>query len=456
MTKYETVNIFYATFQRLLLLICGLLFLMDSHADDCPQRYRDVVFNQVKVNKNINYGGRKTNTDGTQTWLVMDIYEPKNDTAQLRPLVVLLHPGGFRNNFLLFRATPDMVGLAMDLAKRGYVVVSPEYRLFNGDNSFDKIAETAFAALVDVNNAICFLVNSAVNGGNPYRIDTSRFFIGGSSAGAFLALNSTFIKDTSDVPVSHLPAMRRVAEFDQIIMQDILDNKFCGMRPRVVVPISGGVFDTSYVKPFGGKVYFVHGMTDVTIPGGVGYFYSDPTLPETFGPETLVDVFSRVGIPFAADFYPNEGHVPVLWPFDEDRTYAILQTILTGSAINLPVMDSTRRHMARLFYESIGSPVTVCPTPTSIPDYVVAGQLQIVPNPSGGMFQVELPAELRGKVVRVQLFTMTGQSVYEKSEQASNLISMDISGQSAGLYILSLFTEGPDGPKIYMDKVVKQ
>ena len=455
MTKYETVNIFYATFQRVFLLICGLLFLTNSYADDCPQRYRDIVFNQVKVNKNISYGGRKVNTDGTRTWLVMDIYEPKDDTAQLRPLAMLIHGGGFTNFPPLFRATPDIVEMARSLARRGYVVVSPEYRLFSGDNSFDKLAETAFAGLVDIFQAACFLVHTVENG-NPYRIDTSRFFIGGSSAGAFLSLNTTFIRDTSDVPAAHLPAMRRVAALDQVNMQDILEYNFCGMWPRVVVPISGGVFDTAYVKPFGGKVLLIHGMTDTTIPGGVGFFYRNPSFPETFGSEVLANVFSRLDIPFAADFYPDEGHVPIILDFNRNLWDAVLQTILTGTAANVPVMDSTQRHMARLFYEAIGSPVTACPTPTNIPDFVAAGQLQVVPNPSGGIFQVEIPAELRGKEVRVQVFNMTGQSVYNRSGQATNLVKVDISGQNAGLYILSLYIEGADGTKIYVDKVVKQ
>ena len=445
----------YATFLRIFLLFSCLLPFTDTRADDCPQRYRDIVFDQVKINKNINYGGRKTNTDGTKTWLVLDLYEPKNDTAQLRPLVVLIHGGGFTNFPPLFRATPDIVELARSLARRGYVVVSPEYRLFSGENTFEKMSETAVAGIIDIHAATCYLVNTVANG-NPYRIDTSRFFIGGSSAGALLSLYSSLIDDTTDVPLPLRPAMRKVAAFDNIDLQSTLLNKFCGMQPRVVVPISGALVDTQLVKRKDFSVLVIHGRKDKAISNGVGYILGDPNLLEVFGPDIYIDVLEQAGFHVEADIYPEEFHVPVIWPFGDSLLYAIQQTLLTGSAINPPVMDSTQRHMARMFYEALGSPQTVCPTPTNIPDYVVAGQLQVVPNPSGGMFQVEIPAELRGKEVRVQLFNMTGQSVYEKSEQASNLIRMDISGQNAGLYILSLYTEGAEGPKIYIDKVVKQ
>lgn len=441
--------------KTILLLFCLLFSLKFSFADDCPQRYRDVVFDQVKINKNINFGGRKTNTDGTKTWLVMDVYEPKNDTASLRPLVMLIHGGGFTNNPPLFRATPDIVELARSLALRGYVVVSPEYRLFGGENTFSKVAETAIAALIDINDATCFLVNSAENG-NPYRIDPARFFIGGSSAGAFLALNGSMISDTSEVPESYRPAMRRVEEFDQRNLQSILENKFCGMRPRVIVPISGALMDTTYLKPVGASILIIHGELDTAIPGGVGNIFGDPSMPQTFGSETMVEVFTRAGIPVEADVYPNEGHVPVIWPFGEDLWFAIQQTLLTGSAVNPPVMDSTQRHMARMFYEALGSPATICPTPTFIPDNIVTGQLQIAPNPSAGVFIVELPVDTRNKKIRVQLFNMTGQRVYDREEQSNNQISIDISGQSAGMYIVTLLIEGADGPKIYLDKVVRR
>jgi acetyl esterase/lipase len=439
----------------ILLLFSILLLYTATFAEGCLQRYRDVVFNQVKINKNINFGGRKTNTDGTKTWMVMDIYEPKNDTAQLRPLVMLIHGGGFTNNPPLFRATPDIVELARSLALRGYVVVSPEYRLFGGENTFSKVAETAIAALIDINDATCFLVNAAENG-NPYRIDPTRFFIGGSSAGAFLALNGSMISDTSEVPESYRPAMRRVAEFDQRNLQSILENKFCGMRPRVIVPISGALMDTTYVKPIDASILIIHGELDSAIPGGVGNIFGDPSMPQTFGSETMVEVFARAGIPVEADIYPNEGHVPVIWPFGEDLWFAIQQTLLTGSAVNPPVMDSTQRHMARMFYEALGSPQTICPTPTAIPENIVAGQLQIAPNPSGGVFKVELPADMSNKIIRVQLFNMAGQRIFDQHEQQGNQISIDISGQSAGIYIVSLLIDGTDGPKIYLDKVVKR
>jgi len=433
----------------IILLIC-LLLQIGTRAQ-CPQRYLDEVFSAVKITKNINYGGRKTNTDGTRTWLLMDIYEPKNDTAGLRPLVMLIHGGGFTNTPPLTRGTPDITELAKILARKGYVVVSPEYRLFSGESTSDKTAETAVAAILDINEATCFLVNSATSD-NPYRIDTAMFFIGGSSAGAIISLNSAFINDTTEVPESIRPAMRKVAELDQVNLQEILDNKFCGMRPKAVVPISGAFLDTAFVKPIGASLLIIHGMKDGIIPDGTGYALGI----QLFGPEIMIDVFGRKGIPYEADMYPNEGHVPVIWPFGDDLAYALEQLLLTGSAVNPPVMDSTQRHITSMFYKLMGSPQTVCPTPTGIAEHIYNGHLQISPNPSSGIFTVELPGHISYKSAQLRIYDLAGQLVLDKELSGRNRMSVDISGNPVGLYFIQVVVDSPEGKGVYVDKIVRQ
>jgi acetyl esterase/lipase len=87
--------------------------------------------------------------------------------------------------------------MAKDLARRGYVVASPSYRLFSGDLVRDKFLQTVVAAYVDINEFMCFMKNK-VDNGNPYRLDTEKVFMGGSSAGALMPLNFTaFVNDTS-------------------------------------------------------------------------------------------------------------------------------------------------------------------------------------------------------------------------------------------------------------------
>ncbi len=57
-------------------------------------RYQDLVFAEVKATRDVVYG-QNTDQAGTSVTLKMNIFEPANDQAQHRPLVILAHGGGF-------------------------------------------------------------------------------------------------------------------------------------------------------------------------------------------------------------------------------------------------------------------------------------------------------------------------------------------------------------------------
>lgn len=435
----------------------GLILLMTlpgSYAQ-CPQRYLDPVFTKVKPKLDIIYDGNKLNTDGTRTWLAFDVYEPDGDTAQLRPLVMLIHGGGFTNWPPINRKSPDIVELAKDLAKRGYVVISPEYRLFSGDATNEKMTETAVAAALDINTLMCTLATSVGNG-NPYRIDTSKFFMGGSSAGAALTLCfGMFVDDTTELSPELRIAANEVAVLDSVNYQALLLNKFCGIKPKGVIDISGAFFDTTVVKPKPVSVLVIHGMLDGAIPYGAGNVFYDPNLPKVYGPGVFIDLFQRNGIPVEADIYPNGYHVPVLLPFGDNLEYAIEQLLLTGSPYVDAVMDSTKRHAASFLYRLMGSPLTSC-VATGIRQNVFSGQLQIIPNPSNGQFRVELPQPLRNKRIAVDVYDISGRVVFREEAVSNGLLPVDISDQPSATYFLSVRDDSGEEIMLYFDKLVKQ
>jgi predicted esterase len=423
----------------------------------CPQRYLDEVFPGAKYSKNINYGGRKTNTDGSSIWRVFDLYEPFNDTAALRPLIFFIHGGGFTNDPPLLRGTPDVVDIAKGFARRGYVVVSPEYRLYSPPGTYQKTIETAFTSMIDVNEAACFLVNSARNG-NPYRIDTNNFFIGGSSAGAMIALNPYFLNDTSDIPHPLKEFARNVAQFDQIDLQkDFLDRRYCGMRPKGIVSISGALFDTSYVEPNDLAVLIIHAKNDNVVLGGVAPLGGNPNSPVLYGSEVMDTAFQNNQIRVESYYLDDSWHVPVIWNFSGDLPGAIVQTLLTGSAINPPVMDSTQRQMANLFYDLLGRPETTCnPATSTLQQQVAVGQLKIMPNPSIGIFKVEVPQETRNEDAKVVVYDMSGKMILGKSSFLQGEIQIDISNEPKGIYWLGVITGEGENQKTYMDRFVIQ
>jgi Secretion system C-terminal sorting domain/alpha/beta hydrolase fold len=435
----------------MLLMLLVIQFNLDAQ---CPQRYLDQVFQGAKFSKNINYGGQRTNTDGTKTWCVFDIYEPFNDTVQLRPLIFFIHGGSFTNDPPLMRGTPDVVDIAKGFARRGYVVVSPEYRLYSPPGTYQKTVETALAGMIDVNDAACFLVNSARNG-NPYRIDTNNFFIGGSSAGAMIALNPYFLNDTSDIPESLKEFARNVEQFDQIDLQkDFLEKRYCGMKPKGIVSISGALFDTSFVKPDDLSVLIIHAKNDNVVPGGVTPLSGNPNSPALFGSEVMDEAFQQNRIRVESYYLDDSWHVPVIWNFSDDLPGAIVQTLLTGSAINPPVMDSTQRQMANLFYDLLGRPETKCTTATSIQQQVFNGMLTISPNPSSGIFSVGLPGNILNEDARIVVYDMSGRIVLSERVNTQGSIALDMSKEPKGMYFIGVMTDQLEGRKIYIDKVV--
>lgn len=438
-------------------LLAGLLLqlLVLSVFAQCPQRYRDKVFSDIKPSLDVGYGGNKLNIDGTYTFLAYDLFEPKDDTAQLRPLVVLIHGGGFTNLIPLNRKSPEIIEIAKDLAKRGYVTVSPEYRLFGGETTYDKMLGTVPAAFFDIHTFMCYMANS-VQHGNPYRIDTSKFFIGGSSAGALIAMNfAVFVNDTSELNTDTRRAVNTVAALDRVNPQTVLQNKFCGLRPKAIISLSGGMIDTGFIRPANIDVFVVHGMLDGALPFYEGNALGDPTLPKVFGPGIFMNQLERAGNRVEAHIYPDKYHVPVLFPFGDNLLYALQQTILTGSIFDKPVMDSTQRQLADFCYRMIGSPHTDCVL-SGVKQNILTGQLNIKPNPSSGLFTVELPKSLIHKNIRVQVYNLTGQTVYDEMIRTSGNIAVDITGQTKGMYMLSLSVEQMDGPSLYIDKLMYQ
>lgn len=108
--------------------------------------------------------------------MILDVYLPP-ERGERKPLIVYVHGGGWRGGHTRQSgAFADFPAVLAELASRGYVVASIEYRLS---------LEAPFpAALDDVRTAIRFLKAN----GEKYGIDTSRTGLFGGSAGGQLAV----------------------------------------------------------------------------------------------------------------------------------------------------------------------------------------------------------------------------------------------------------------------------
>jgi hypothetical protein len=445
----------FTLLRNMLCLLSCLLFSNGYAQEGCPQRYLDRVFPGIKITPNIVYGGNKSNVDGTKTWLAFDLYEPKNDTATQRPFIVLIHGGSFTNNPPLSRKSPDIVAMAKDLARRGYVVASPSYRLFSGDLVRDKFLQTVVAAYVDINEFMCFMKNK-VDNGNPYRLDTEKVFMGGSSAGALMPLNFTaFVNDTSILQPELKEPLKIVAEFDNIDPVELLADKHCGLLPKGIIAISGAIVDTNFIEPNGMSFYFLHGKKDKAIPYLSGNGLANPELPVVYGPGIYLDIMKRKGMDVTADIYDTEYHVPIILPFGDSLDLALQNLFGNLNLYNEPILDSTYKSISQFCYRVIGSPNS-CPQTVGVFDQAIHGLLKIYPNPSGGIYQLEMPSVLHDKQISFQIHDIAGRLIVNEINIGRSVLTVDLTGQSSGMYFISVQEEGIYGSIRYSGKLLKQ
>lgn len=141
-----------------------------------------------------------TNYKGVATDLFVDIYQPTGDTATNRPVVMLIHGGGFRTSGV--RTQGYMVNFANEFAKRGYVAMSIDYRQRSGADMPTKADE--LPALKDAAaDALIALQWIRVNG-QTYGYDPSTIFMAGGSAGGRIAtvLSCRETGDMGGLPVT--------------------------------------------------------------------------------------------------------------------------------------------------------------------------------------------------------------------------------------------------------------
>ena len=143
----------------------------------------------VMVTHDIEYGRAPVRSPtGSDKRLRLDLYQPDADSGRLRPGFVAVHGGGLARGD---KRTENMVELCRELAGRGYVCVSINYRLRGDDppgEGDSPLARTLNAAIQDTEVAVNWLRANAAH----YRIDPVRVAVGGSSAGAEIVLRMVY------------------------------------------------------------------------------------------------------------------------------------------------------------------------------------------------------------------------------------------------------------------------
>lgn len=132
---------------------------------------------EVKLKSDIVYASKRNETDVEEA-LKLDLYEPVGDDNEQRPIFMFIHGGGYTGGDKY-----DAAEFSSELAKRGYVVVSVNYRLKK--DPFLNFSSTLSDAYEDISDVIEWIKDNA----EIYGMDASQIVIGGDSAGGHLSIN---------------------------------------------------------------------------------------------------------------------------------------------------------------------------------------------------------------------------------------------------------------------------
>jgi acetyl esterase/lipase len=146
-------------------------------------RYIDAVFDEITIEKDVAFGS-SVNEKGENEMLKLDIYAPKNDALENRPVILWIHGGGF--TYGNDKSQKYIVEMATRFAKKGYVGVSIDYRLRAKPKETPE--GTISDAVADALKALEWLRS------NPERllIDPSKIIVAGGSAGGMLSCHLCF------------------------------------------------------------------------------------------------------------------------------------------------------------------------------------------------------------------------------------------------------------------------
>lgn len=233
--------------------------------------------------------------------LTMDIYVPQDDYTTLRPLLMLMHGGGF----YVGDKSDDAVSLLCEhFAERGYVTASINYRLgFKPLKA--SVNRAGYRALQDAHAAMRYLMEYAAD----YRIDTTMMFVGGTSAGSITALNLAFMTD-KDRPKD---AIHKRHNLGAIASSG--NDYHHEVRIKALANMWGAVNSLALLKNRRVDIISFHGDADQVVPYDSGYPFSDVSaklgervFDRMYGSVQIDKRAKELGMTSELHLFEGEGH----------------------------------------------------------------------------------------------------------------------------------------------------
>lgn len=281
----------------LIVAICVLSLNLDAQ-----RYYTDDIFDAVDVQYDIEYGSNISVLEFDidigafpELPLLMDTYSPAGDTETNRPLVLILHTGNFLPNLFADGVTgyngaatgakndSSIVFISNQLAKRGYVVASLDYRkgwaASSADASVRKktLLEAYYRSIQDVRSAVRYFRKEALDNGNPYGIDPTKIAVLGQGTGGYIMYGVTAVDDPAEVS---LPEISNDEDGSSFIDFDKLGDIYGTNTATQCVPNHVGYdSDVQFGMNFGGACGTENWLDENTPPIAGMHVIKDPYAP---------------------------------------------------------------------------------------------------------------------------------------------------------------------------------
>lgn len=412
-----TTIISHFTYSILLAQYCG------------SSRYDTEVFTTVTTVSDVTYGSN-TDLNGNTVTLKMDIYQPAGDTAAVRPLIVFAHGGSFIGGS---KTDADQVTLCTRFAKRGYVTATINYRLGMGFPINQANAQKAvWRAVQDMKAAVRFFRKDAATT-NTYKIDPNNIFVGGYSAGAFMAIHYAYLDQANEIPSA--------IDTNQLGgFEGNSGNPGYPSNIRAVLNLAGAVGDSTWIKPGDEPMATVQGNNDGTVPYCHAMIYvSGFPIMVVDGGGTMKVRSGNIGLENPIHTYYNGGHGAPVSPAANFDTSIVVLSDFTYKQLGCTPSNT-----------AVYTNGQTCVTGNSIDEIALnENNVSIYPNPASDKIRMRLE-EVKGKKFTGEVRDITGKIVreFEFSTKEFLLHKKDL---PEGIYSLKLSS---DENEIYSTKII--
>lgn len=469
-------------------------------------RYCEEVFSTVNITDSVVYATNKIYfpfPSGIPPLgnLYLELYQPEGDTAQARPLAIVLHTGSFlpqpyNQGVTGSRKDSNVVETCKRFARRGFVAAAVSYRLGWNPLTTDQDVRTStllkavYRAVQDARTSVRFFRKDAATSNN-YKIDPNKIIILGFGSGGYISLAAATLDKWEEVTLpKFLDGNTGAPYVDTTIMgnfwgfggnpdYNVENHVGYSSDINMIINAGGALGDSTWLEagdapmvcfhvpgdPFapytegmvivpttGGNVVYVSGSYDVILRcnnptyGNNNAIFNNPPFTDalTAKANTMNNGYEGM-YPFYTLNPASQAGVWDWW----DPANAVAkwgQGTVDDALLTNPDMskDKGMAYLDTIFGYSMPRIVRVfglndCPGSTGIAENNAKTTTKIFPNPTVDMINASTAAG-KGIITEVSIYDNAGRLVKQVSNLRNQEYSLNVKGLSKGVYQMQVST----------------